>query len=239
MALETLVCSRWLYTKHHIVFSPFCSVGDNAQESIEGYLLENVEAEQKSGGNSQPLILADTSPETTQTLNEQMQESLKVLSEETLQLSELIWQESKLAREFCALLKQVLKQLNMSFNLPVDVFQKGVKLQQVILNSQAHLILINDKNEVESKALEDYPSDVVFNLVSFIVPELGKSLSLYRQKISVRIDFFDRVNRELRNLRNMSDNCQGKTEEGTSRVENGIRKTLLDQPKESAEQQTQ
>ncbi len=200
--------------------------------------MEKVEVEQKSGENSQPLVLADTSPEASQTLNEQMQESLKVLSEETLQLSELIWQESKLTREFCALLKQVLKQLNMSFNLPVDIFSKGVKLQQVILNSQAHLILINDKNEVESKALEDYPSDIVFNLVSFIIPELGKSLGLYRQKISVRIDFFDRVNRELRNLRNMSDNCPGKTEEGTSRVENGIRKTLLDQ-KESAEQQTQ
>ncbi len=200
--------------------------------------MEKVEVEQKSGENSQPLVLADTSPETSQTLNEQMQESLKVLSEETLQLSELIWQESKLTREFCALLKQVLKQLNMSFNLPVDIFPKEVKLQQVILNSEAHLILINDKNEVESKALEDYPSDVVFNLVSFIIPELGKSLGLYRQKISVRIDFFDRVNRELRNLRNMSDNCSGKIEEGTSRVENGIRKTLLDQ-KESAEQQTQ
>ena len=200
--------------------------------------MEKVEVEQKSGENSQPLVLADTSPETSQTLNEQMQESLKVLSEETLQLSELIWQESKLTREFCALLKQVLKQLNMSFNLPVDIFPKGAKLQQVILNSEAHLILINDKNEVESKSLEDYPSDVVFNLVSFIIPELGKSLGLYRQKISVRIDFFDRVNRELRNLRNMSDNCPGKTEEGASRVENGIRKTLLDQ-KESAEQQTQ
>ena len=200
--------------------------------------MEKVEVEQKSGENSQPLVLADTSPETSQTLNEQMQESLKVLSEETLQLSELIWQESKLTREFCALLKQVLKQLNMSFNLPVDIFPKGAKLQQVILNSEAHLILINDKNEVESKALEDYPSDVVFNLVSFIIPELGKSLGLHRQKISVRIDFFDRVNRELRNLRNMSDNCPGKTDEGTSRVENGIRKTLLDQ-KESAEQQTQ
>jgi len=201
--------------------------------------LEKVEVEQKNSENSQPLILADTSSETPQTLNEQMQESLKVLSEETLQLSELIWQESKLTREFCALLKQVLKQLNMSFNLPVNVFPRGVKLQQVILNSEAHLILINDKNEVESRALEDYPSDVVFNLVSFIIPELGKSLGLHRQKISIRIDFFDRVNRELRNLRNMSDDCSGKLEENTSRVENGIRKTLLDQQKESAEQQAQ
>jgi len=198
--------------------------------------LEKVEVEQKGSENSQPLILAETPAGAAPPLNEQMQEYLKVLSEETLQLSELIWQESKLTREFCALLKQVLRQLNMSFNLPVNIFSQGAKLQQVILNSEAHLILINDKNEVESKALEDYPADVVFNLVSFIIPELGKSLSLYRQRISVRIEFFDRVNRELRNLRNMSENRSGKLENGNDKVEDGVRKTLLDQHKESGEQ---
>jgi len=200
-------------------------------------LLEKVE--QKGSDNSQPLILADNPTAAAQTLSEQMQESLKVLSEETLQLSELIWQDAKLTREFCALLKQVLKQLNMSFNLPVNVFSHEGKLQQVILNPEAHLILINDKNEVESKALEDYPSDIVFGLVSSIIPELGRSLSLYRQKISVRIDFFDRVNRELRNLRNMSDNRSSKPEENNNQIEDGIRKTLLTQQKESGEQRTQ
>jgi len=201
--------------------------------------LEKVEVDQKSSGNSQPLILADTSTGTGHTLNEQMQESLKILSEETLQLSELIWQEAKLAREFCALLKQVLKQLNISFNLPVNVFPQGAKLQQAILNSSGHLILINDKNEVESKALEDNPPDIVFNLVSVIIPELGKSLSLHRQKISVRIDLFDRVNRELRNLRNMSDTRSNKLDEGSNHIEDGIRKTLLNQNKETTEQRAQ
>ncbi len=201
--------------------------------------MEKVEVDQKSSGNSQPLILADTSTGTGHTLNEQMQESLKILSEETLQLSELIWQEAKLAREFCALLKQVLKQLNISFNLPVNVFPQGAKLQQAILNSSGHLILINDKNEVESKALEDNPPDIVFNLVSVIIPELGKSLSLHRQKISVRIDLFDRVNRELRNLRNMSDTRSNKLDEGSNHIEDGIRKTLLNQNKETTEQRAQ
>jgi len=201
--------------------------------------LEKVEVEQKGSENSQPLILAESPTGAASPLNEQMQESLKVLSEETLQLSELIWQEAKLTKEFCALLKQVLRQLNMSFNLPVNVFSQSAKLRQVILNSEAHLILINDKNEVESKALEDYPSNVVFNLVSFIVPELGKSLSFHRQRVSVRIEFFDRVNRELRNLRNMSENRSSKVEDGNDKVEDGIRKTLLDQHKESDEQRGQ
>lgn len=168
-----------------------------------------------------------------------MQESLKTLSEETLQLSELIWQEAKLTKEFCAVLKQVLRQLKISFNLPVNVITQGQRLQQAILNPEAHLILINDKNEVESRALEDYPPDVISNMISFIVPELSKSLTLYRQKIAVRIDVFDRVNRELRNLRNMSDNHSDKNEEGSGLVEDGIKKTLMDQNRSSGEKSTQ
>jgi len=194
--------------------------------------------EQKSSESSPPLVLAETSG-ASYTLNEQMQESLKVLSEETLQLSELIWQEAKLTKEFCAVLKQVLKQLKISFNLPVNVIAQGQRLQQAILNPEAHMILINDKNEVESRALEDYPPDVISNMISFIVPELSKSLTLYRQKIAVRIDLFDRVNRELRNLRNMSDNHSDKNEEGSGPVEDGIKKTLMDQSRSSGEKPTQ
>ena len=194
--------------------------------------------EQKSSESSQPLVLAETS-EISHALNDQMQESLKVLSEETLQLSELIWQEAKLTKEFCAVLKQVLKQLKISFNLPVNILAQGQRLQQAILNPEAHLILINDKNEVESRALEDYPSDVISNMISHIVPELSKSLTLYRQRIAVRIDLFDRVNRELRNLRNMSDNRSDKNEEGSGPVEDGIKKTLMNQSGSSGEKSTQ
>jgi hypothetical protein len=194
--------------------------------------------EQKSSESSQPLVLAEAT-ETSHMLNDQMQESLKALSEETLQLSELIWQEAKLTKEFCTVLKQVLKQLKISFNLPVNIFAQGRRLQQAILNSEAHMILINDKNEVESRALEDYPPDVISNMISYIIPELSKSLTLYRQKIAARIDLFDKVNRELRNLQNISDNSSNKNEEGSGPVEDGIKKTLTDQSRPSGEKPTQ
>jgi len=212
------------------------SVRNYARAVFEVWLLGVVE--QKSSESSQPLVLAETM-EPSRVLNDQMQESLKVLSEETLQLSELIWQEAKLTKEFCAVLKQVLKQLKISFNLPVNLLANGQRLQQAILNSEAHLILINDKNEVESRALEDYPPDVISNMISHIVPELSKSLTLYRRNIAVRIDLFDRVNRELRNLRNMSDNRSDKNEEGSGPVEDGIKKTLMNQSGSSGEKSTQ
>jgi hypothetical protein len=155
-----------------------------------------------------------------------MQEALKVLSEETLQLSEFLWQEEKLVKELCTLLKLVLKRLGLSFNLPPSLFPQSEKIQKIILNDETHLILINDQNEVRSRALEDYPPQVIFDVVSFVIPELGRSLTFYRKKINVRIGLFERVNQELRKIRSIFENNQKKLEEGTGPVDDGVKKAL-------------
>jgi len=193
--------------------------------------LEKVEVEEKSSENSQGISGGETLP-SYQTSGDPMQESLKVIKEETLQLSEFLWQEEKLIKELCVLLKHVLKQLNMSFNLPATVFPQTEKTQRIILNDEAHLILINDKNEVKSKALEDFPPHVIFNIASFIIPELSKSLASYRKKISLRVGFFERINQELRNIRNIFANRPKKLEEDRpASIENGVKEALSAQQK--------
>lgn len=187
--------------------------------------MEKAEVEEKSSENSQSMITEETPPQ--QTSGDKIQESLRIMNEETLQLSEFLLQEDKLIKELCVLLKQVLKQLNISFNLPPNVFPQTEKMQRVILNDEAHLILINNKNEVRSKALEDYPPHVIFNLVSVIIPELSKSLASYRKKISSRISFFERINQELRNVRNIFANRPKKLEEDKPNpIDDGVKKAL-------------
>jgi len=198
--------------------------------------LETVKVEAGSG-NSQLTTNEAAVSSVPQNLHDQMQEYLKVLSEETLQLSELLWQEEKLTKEFCALLKHVLNQLDMSFNLPTNVFPERGRIQQIILNQEAHVILINDKNEVESKALQNYPAPIIHTMASSIIPELSKSLTSQRQKIAVRIDFFDKVNRELKNLCNTSENHGRKLEEeSTTPVSNGVKEALLNQQEKTETQ---
>ena len=139
-------------------------------------------------------------------------EALKNLNEEALQLSEFLDQEEKLIKELCVLLRQVLGQLGISFSIPVTVVPSAWRSLRMYLNAEAHVISINDKNEVTSKALENYPPHVIFNIVTFILPELSKSLTAYRQKISLRIDLFDRMNQELRNLSKIFGNTHRKFE---------------------------
>jgi len=201
-------------------------------------LLEKAEVQDKSSEGSPIVVTGEASSAPSPPSGDQIQESLKVLSEETLQLSEFLWQEEKLIKELCVLLKLVLGQLNLSFNLPTNILPKTDKVQRIILNDEAHLILINDQNEVRSKALEDLPSPVIFNIVSFVVPELGKSFTSYRKRISLRISFFERVNQELRNIRDIFLNSQKKAEEG-SPINDGVKKALSPQNQDSGGEKSQ
>lgn len=203
--------------------------------SREVMLLEKVEVQTSSEG-AQTASQGQVAVLSSQSLDSQMQESLRVLSEETLQLSEYLWQEDKLIKELCALLRVVLKKLGLSFNLPPNVLPQTEKAQRIILNDEAHLILINDQNEVKSKALEDNPPNIVFNVISFVVPELGKSLTFYRKRIGVRISLFEKVNQELRKIRTIFESSPKKTEDGSGPVDDGVKKALSTQQNEPAKQ---
>lgn len=198
--------------------------------------MEKAEVEEKSIENSKKMIKEETPPRPYQPSSDQMQESLRIINEETLQLREFLLQERICIRELCVLLKQVLKQLNMSFNLPANVFPQTKKPQRIILNDEAHLIFVNNKNEVKSKALEDYPPQVILNVASFIIPELSRSLTSYRKKISSRIGLFDMINHELRNLRNILANRPKKLEEDINPANNGVKKGLLAKQKGPSEE---
>lgn len=190
--------------------------------------MEKVEVQQQSGGNSPSIVIAEM-PAVGPNSGDPMQESLRILNEEALQLSEFFWQEEKLIKELCGSLKQVLRQLNLSFSLPTDIFPLAWKSQRVFLNAEAHLILINDKNEVTSKALEDYPPHIIFSVVSFAIPELSKFLTSYRLRINTRISLFDRVNQELKNLSKILSDSPKKPESEVADIDDSVKKPLANQ----------
>lgn len=188
--------------------------------------MEKAEVEDKSSVNSQKINGGETP--LNQTSSDQILESLRIISEESMQLSEVVWQEEKLIEELNVLIKAVLKQLNISIYIPPDVFPQAPRTQRIILNDEAHLIFINDQNEVQSKALQDYPREIIFNLALFVVPELSKSLSSYRKRVSERVRLFDRINQELRNLRNIFENHSKMIgEDKRNPIDNGVKRALL------------
>jgi len=133
-------------------------------------------------------------------MDQKLGELLTNINEETLQLSEFMMEENKLVNELCLSLKQILKQLNISFNLKVQEipFRRGVK--KVILNEEGHLIVIHEKDEVASAFLAGYSPEIVMAVLWNVLPELAKAITLYRKKISMRVNFFGKVKKELKGI---------------------------------------
>jgi hypothetical protein len=133
-------------------------------------------------------------------IEQKLQELLKSINEETLQLSEFLMEESKLMKELCGSLRQILKRLNVSFNIPPQNLPLPKRVQKVILNEEGHLILVYEKGEVNSAFLAEYPPEIVMAALWIVMPELAKVVMLYRKKISTRVNFFGKVKKELKSV---------------------------------------
>lgn len=184
--------------------------------------MERAEVEEKSAENSKRTARGETLPHPYQASRGQIQESLRIIKEETSQLSESLLQEEVRIKELCVLLKQVLRKLNISFKIPKDIVPQTWKAQRTILTDEAHLIFANDKDEVKSKALVDHSPQVILNVVSFIIPKLSRSLASYRKEVGSRTELFDRINHELRNLHNIFVNRSNKTDEYMNPAESNV-----------------
>ena len=125
---------------------------------------------------------------------------LKGINEETLQLSESLIEEKKLAHELCDLLKHILSHFKMSVTIPPKAVPFFKKTREIILNAQGNLILVDEEGRVDSRLLEDYPIDIILMVAWSFIPQLKKSISLYRKQVSLRVNFFNKINRELNNV---------------------------------------
>jgi hypothetical protein len=208
--------------------------------------LENTQSEQlqtedepRQGSASSPS--GETSPTSSGRVEKSIGEMeqkfddlLRVVKEETLQLSEFLIEEKRLVQELCILLKLTLRQLNASFHISPKMIAVPEKVNHVILNEEGHLILIDNKGGVNSKALEDYSPEVILNVLWVVLPELSEIIVGYRKRISFRVNVFEKISRELRNLHKMFtrtreeqalEDSETSTEEETPK--DGVRKSLL------------
>jgi hypothetical protein len=159
-------------------------------------------------------------------IEQKLQELLKSINEETLQLSEFLMEESKLTNELCVSLKQILKRLNVSFNIPPGNLPLRKNVKKVILNEECHLIFVYEKGEVNSAFLANYPPEIVMAALWIIMPELAKVVILYRKKISTRVNFFAKVKKELKNVVKAIAGKENTTEAEDDQVMDVVKETV-------------
>lgn len=164
-------------------------------------------------------------------IEEKILYSLREINEEILQLSEFLIEDKKLAKELCRLIKPILKHLNLSFPIPSRAIPISKKSDQIILNEDGHLIFTYEKGKVNSKPLDEYPSEIILIVFLSIIPKLGRLLRLYRKKVGMRVNIFEKMYRELDNANRAFSNSEvnsGESLGGPKPVEeNGIKKILF------------
>jgi len=130
---------------------------------------------------------------------QQIQELLRSINEETLRLSEYLMEENRLIKDLCIPLKQILKRLHITLNIPPQDLPVKKKAKKAILDEEANLTFVYGKGEVQSAFLAEYPSEIVMAVLWLTMPELANAIRLYRKRLKVRVNFFGKVKKELKN----------------------------------------
>ena len=133
-------------------------------------------------------------------VEQKLQELLKDISEETLQLREFLTEENRLMNELCVSIKQIMKKLSISFDIPPRNIRANKKIKRVILNEEGHLTFYYEEGEAHSAFLAEYPPEIVIAVLWTIMPKLAKVVATYRKKIRSRISLFKKLKTELKTI---------------------------------------
>lgn len=125
---------------------------------------------------------------------------LRVITEDARQLSEYLLSEENTVKQVCRFLENILSELDLSVVIPQKAVPTVEKSKEIILNSQCHLIIVQEDGSVESKSLDKYPPEIILAVVCALIPRLREEISTYLRKVSVRLNFLEMVKEELKNI---------------------------------------
>jgi hypothetical protein len=160
-----------------------------------------------------------------------LRELLHKINEESCQLSVCLAEEQKLMVELCESMAEILKRLHVSINIPPRNLPLQEKMRKVFLNEEAFLKLSLEKDEERSAFLGEYPPEVVMAVLQIVVPELHRTITSYKKKVSMRVSFFEEIKKEVKSIaktiagssgRDLSTDrpAEGSIQEEDSEVEN-------------------
>jgi len=201
-----------------------CVMGEKSEQKPQQAKSENVPSESAENGiylsYTRQLQNSELEVEESKELEEKrgeienkFNEFLAAINEETLQLSEFLIEEKKLTDELCGLLTQTLRRLKISFDIAPEYVAKLGEARQIKLNREGHLIIIRERDKVDSRLLSDYPPDVILTVVWVIIPELEKAMKVYRSRISKRVSLLEKIKQELKNIEKAFSPTEAKNSE--------------------------
>lgn len=171
-----------------------------AAEQVQSETVENghfhpVQLSEESQGNSdEDMTEGPTESE------QKLQELLRGISEETMQVNDFLTRENKLVAELCISLKQILKRLHISISIPPQNLPLQKKAKKAILNEDAQLTVADESGEVNSVSLEEHSSEMVMAVLWAVIPELATAVKSQKKKLSARVSLLEMTKKGLKGI---------------------------------------
>ena len=170
---------------------------NNAETRAEEHLCQEQEPEDDCLFYPVQLQTEDRRDSESAESEKELQQLLENINAETAQLNKFMSEENSLMNELCASLKRIMSRIRLSVEIPPESLPLKEKSRKAVLNETGHLVLVNEKGEEKSRSLSEYPPEVVMAVLWIVIPELAKIIATYKKRASARVNFFEKVKKEL------------------------------------------
>ena len=144
------------------------------------------------GGESSGERLREMEPALSE-LFQSMREGAQVLTESRAE-------DTRRSRELCDALNAYTEWLDLTLELPPETIPEFYNVEKMFLSPKGRLVVVDGQGRVRSKALKEYPTEIVLTVVWNALPRLQSKINAYAERLGERIDLLDRISRELRSL---------------------------------------
>ena len=109
-------------------------------------------------------------------------------------------EDTRRSRELCDALNAYTEWLDLTLELPPKTIPEFYNVEKMFLSPTGLLVVVDGQGRIRSKALKEYPTEIVLTVVWNALPRLQSKINAYAKRLGERIDLLDRISSELRSL---------------------------------------
>jgi len=129
-----------------------------------------------------------------------LSELLQSIREGAQTLVESRAEDARLSRELCAALAAYTGGLEITLEIPPEAIPQFHDAEKMFLSPEGHLVVVDRQGRVSSKALEEFPTEMVLTVVWNALPQLKSKIAGFTERLARRIDILERIGHEFRGL---------------------------------------
>ncbi len=158
--------------------------------------------------------------------NEKVQEMLRQMQEEAMQISELTLMQKDYISEISTYIKRVLIMLPYSIEVAMATLGNRGKKGKAFLNKNAHVIMTSDGDEATSTPLADLEPDLSMAVLTDAMPKIEEGLRIKRERMQDETTRLEQLAIQMESVYQTLQEDRASTEDS----ERKLKKTVMKAP---------